>query len=99
MLITVSIFSHLKKVNKTSTEVRVEAHVKELVKEVFDRRLIGKIVSDTGSHSVSTGTNTKRPELQAMIKSLRPDDCIVICKLDRLCRSLQDMFKTLEDQE
>ena len=42
-----------KKVNKTSTEVRVEAHVKELVKEVFDRRLIGKIVSDTGSHSVS----------------------------------------------
>ena len=42
-----------KKVNKTSTEVRVEAHMKELVKEVFDRRLIGKIVSDTGSHSVS----------------------------------------------
>ena len=26
-----------KKVNKTSTEVRVEAHMKELVKEVFDR--------------------------------------------------------------
>ena len=31
-----------------------------------------------------------------MLKSLRPDECIVICKLDRLCRSLQDMFKTLE---
>ena len=31
-----------------------------------------------------------------MLKSLRPDDCIVICKLDRLCRSLQDMFNTLE---
>ena len=44
-----------KEVNKTSTEARVEAHVKELVKEVFDRRLIGKIVSDTGSHSVSLG--------------------------------------------
>ena len=44
-----------KEVNKTSTEARVEAHVKELVKEVFDRRPIGKIVSDTGSHSVSLG--------------------------------------------
>ena len=33
--------------------MRVEAHLKELVKEVFDRRLIVRIVSETGSHSVS----------------------------------------------
>ena len=59
-----------------------------------------KLLKEAGCEKIYsdklTGTNTKRPELQAMIKSLRPDDCIVICKLDRLCRSLQDMFKTLE---
>ena len=59
-----------------------------------------KLLKEAGCEKIYsdklTGTNTKRPELQAMLKSLRPDDCIVICKLDRLCRSLQDMFKTLE---
>jgi len=43
-----------------------------------------------------SGKNTKRPELQAMLKALRPSDCVVISKLDRLCRSMSDMFKTLE---
>ena len=43
------------------------------------------------SESLS-GKNTKRPELQGMLKALRNGDCVYIVKLDRLCRSMKDMF-------
>ena len=44
-----------------------------------------------------SGRNTKRPELISMIKALRPLDTVYITKLDRLCRSLSDMFTLTED--
>ena len=48
------------------------------------------------SESLS-GKNTKRPELQGMLKALRNGDCVYIVKLDRLCRSMKDMFKVTEE--
>ncbi len=48
------------------------------------------------SESLS-GKNTKRPELQGMLKALRDGDTVFIVKLDRLCRSLQDMFTVTDE--
>lgn len=48
------------------------------------------------SESLS-GKNTKRPELQSMLKALREGDCVYIVKLDRLCRSMKDMFNVTEE--
>ncbi len=59
-----------------------------------------KLLEEAGCERIYSeklsGKNTKRPELQAMLKSLRPNDTVFITKLDRLCRSMSDMFKTLE---
>ena len=38
-----------------------------------------------------TGSSTERPQLKKMLEQLRPDDIIVIWKLDRLARSLRDL--------
>src|SRR4051794_41583284 len=39
---------------------------------------------------------TKRPELDAALHYLRPDDVLVVWKLDRLGRSLVEMMRTLD---
>lgn len=38
-----------------------------------------------------TGTTKERPQLQQLLDQLRPEDIVVIWKLDRLARSLQDL--------
>ncbi len=38
-----------------------------------------------------TGSTKERPQLKKMLDQLRPDDIIVIWKLDRLARSLRDL--------
>lgn len=43
-----------------------------------------------------SGRDTKRPELQEMLKMLREGDTVVVTKLDRLGRSLKDLI-TLVD--
>lgn len=40
---------------------------------------------------------TKRPDFEAALAFLRPDDVLVVWKLDRLGRSLVEMMRTLED--
>ena len=47
------------------------------------------------SEKASGGTE-KRPELQAMLEFIRPGDCIVICKLDRLARSLSHLLRLVD---
>lgn len=42
-----------------------------------------------------SGTLTRRPALQAALSALRQGDVLVVWKLDRLGRSLQDLIKTL----
>lgn len=46
-----------------------------------------------------TGTNTKRPALQKMLRDAkeRKVDAVVVWKLDRLFRSLKDLIHTLSD--
>jgi len=41
---------------------------------------------------IASGAKTKRPELNNMIDNLRPDDVLVIWKLDRLGRSLNHLI-------
>lgn len=38
-----------------------------------------------------TGSTKERPQLKKMLDQLRPDDVVVIWKLDRLARSLRDL--------
>lgn len=44
-----------------------------------------------------SGRNLERPELQACLKSLRAGDCLVVWRLDRLGRSLNDLVKIVAD--
>lgn len=42
-------------------------------------------------------TGTKRPEFDAALSYLRPDDVLVVWKLDRLGRSLVEMMRTIDN--
>lgn len=44
-----------------------------------------------------SGAKIKRPELQRLLDQLRPDDIVVVWKLDRLARSTQNLLE-LADQ-
>jgi len=44
-----------------------------------------------------SGKNTDRPELQAMLMNIRPDDEIEVLSLDRLSRSLKDVISLIEE--
>ncbi len=46
-----------------------------------------KIYTDT-----STGTKADRPQWNLCLKDLRPDDTLVIWKIDRLGRNLRDLI-------
>lgn len=45
---------------------------------------------------VASGGRWDRPELHRMLDQLRPDDVIVVWKLDRLSRSLKDLLLIME---
>lgn len=44
----------------------------------------------------STGTNTNRPGLQALLEFVRDGDTVVVSRLDRFARSLPDLFQLLD---
>lgn len=44
-----------------------------------------------------SGKNAARPELEACLDYLRPGDTLVVTRLDRLSRSLQDLIATVAD--
>ena len=46
-----------------------------------------------------SGANRERPELQKMLEQLRPNDVVVIWKLDRLARSLKDLVNLVNEIE
>ncbi|GJD82347.1 DNA-invertase hin [Methylobacterium haplocladii] len=50
---------------------------------VFEEKRSGKV-------------GTKRPEFEAVLSFLRPDDVLVVWKLDRLGRSLVEMMRTID---
>jgi DNA invertase Pin-like site-specific DNA recombinase len=43
-----------------------------------------------------TGTTTKRPEFQKLIKLLKPHDTLVVTKLDRLARNTREALNIIE---
>ncbi|MTB53985.1 recombinase family protein [Lewinella sp. W8] len=45
----------------------------------------------------ASGANSDRPELRRMIDQLRPDDIVIIWKLDRLGRSLRDLVNLVTE--
>jgi DNA invertase Pin-like site-specific DNA recombinase len=47
----------------------------------------------------ASGAKRDRPELMAAIEYARPDDTIVVWKLDRLARSLKQLIETVEGLE
>lgn len=48
----------------------------------------------------STGSDKQeRTQLEAMLEFLRPEDCVVVTKLDRLTRSLKDLLDLVETIE
>lgn len=47
----------------------------------------------------ASGKNANRPELQLCIKSLRPDDVLVVWRMDRLGRSLKDLIAIVSGLE
>jgi DNA invertase Pin-like site-specific DNA recombinase len=51
-----------------------------------------KVFTDTASGSLAS-----RPELDKMVDQLRPDDVVVVWRLDRLGRSLKNLITLVED--
>lgn len=54
---------------------------------------VDRIYSDHGK----SGSTTKRPGFQGMIRGLRENDVVVVWKLDRLGRSVGDLVKLVDD--
>lgn len=46
---------------------------------------------------VYTGTTTDRPELDRLLKELRPGDTLVVTKLDRIARSVQQGISLIDE--
>ena len=59
--------------------------------EALERAGCTRIFSETAS-----GGRWDRPELHRMLDQLRPDDIVVVWKLDRLSRSLKDLLLIME---
>src|SRR5262249_16344453 len=43
-----------------------------------------------------SGADGERKELARLLKAARPDDTVVVCRLDRLARSTRDLLNTLD---
>lgn len=60
---------------------------------------LGKAGCDTLYREKCSGKSANRPELIACLKSLRSGDTLVVWRLDRLGRSLQDLVRIIADLE
>lgn len=72
---------------------RVSTKDQNLDSQIIQLQKLGaeRIFSD-----VMSGKNTQRPEFNKMLELLREGDTIVVCKLDRLTRSLSDLILLLD---
>ena len=48
------------------------------------------------SEKISAGRPLFRPELERMLASLRPNDVVIVTRLDRLARHTSDLLKTVD---
>lgn len=66
----------------------------DLQREALQRAGCSLIYEETAS-----GRNAQRPELDQCLKALRPHDTLVVWRLDRLGRSLQDLVRIVDSLE
>lgn len=50
-------------------------------------------------HEQISGAKAKRPQLEELLRFIRPDDVLVIWKLDRLGRTMKELIKIVEGLE
>jgi DNA invertase Pin-like site-specific DNA recombinase len=48
-------------------------------------------------HEKFTGTKTDRPELDALLKTIKPNDTLVVAKLDRLARNIREALNVIHE--
>lgn len=63
--------------------------------QVRDLKAAGVAEHNIYQEKISARSN-KRPEFDALLRSLRAGDKLVVTKLDRLCRSVKDAMEILE---
>jgi DNA invertase Pin-like site-specific DNA recombinase len=63
----------------------------------LDALIAAGVVEDDIHTDVGSGATMSRPGLRAALKGLRPDDVLVIWKLDRLSRKLENTLKLAAD--
>ncbi len=64
----------------------------DLQKEVLDRAGVDRLFADVG-----TAAGGSRPQLELALSGLRRGDTLVVCKLDRIGRSLEHLIEMVED--
>ena len=62
-----------------------------LQRKALEEAMVERVFEETAS-----GARWDRPELQRLMDQLRPDDVVVVWKLDRLSRSLKDLLILME---
>lgn len=62
-----------------------------LQRKALEETMVDRVFEETAS-----GARWDRPELQRLVDQLRPDDVVVVWKLDRLSRSLKDLLILME---
>lgn len=62
-----------------------------LQRKALEAAMVERVFEETAS-----GARWGRPELQRLMDQLRPDDVVVVWKLDRLSRSLKDLLILME---
>ncbi|MCP5127557.1 MAG: recombinase family protein [Gammaproteobacteria bacterium] len=62
-----------------------------LQRKALEAAMVERVFEETAS-----GARWDRPELQRLMDQLRPDDVVVVWKLDRLSRSLKDLLILME---
>lgn len=62
----------------------------------LQRKALEEAMAERVFEETASGARWDRPELQRLMDQLRPDDVVVVWKLDRLSRSLKDLLILME---
>lgn len=77
---------------RVSTKKQTNGNSLEEQKAILESKSCSKIITEQ-----FTGSTTDRPELVKLLKQLVPGDTLIVTKLDRLARSVQEGSKLIQD--
>jgi DNA invertase Pin-like site-specific DNA recombinase len=77
---------------RVSTKKQTNGNSLEEQKAILESKSCSKIITEQ-----FTGSTTDRPELVKLLKQLAPGDTLIVTKLDRLARSVQEGSKLIQD--